>query len=81
MLADDTNVSFTSSTLFELENVLHQELQNLYIWLKVNKLNLNIVKTEYTIIGSRQRLNINVDGNINITINDQPVKKVNERKH
>ena len=30
------------------------------------------------IIGSRQRLNVNVDGHINVTINDQPIKKVNE---
>ena len=78
MFADDTNVSLASSTLHELENVLNQELQNLNIWLKVKKLSLNIAKTEYMIIGSRQRLNVNVDGNINITINDKPVKKVNE---
>ena len=78
MFADDTNVSLASSTLHELENVLNQELQNLNIWLKVNKLSLNIAKTEYMIIGSRQRLNVNVDGSINITINNKPVKKVNE---
>ena len=78
MFADDTNVSLASSTLHELENVLNQDLQNLNIWLKVNKLSLNIAKTEYMIIGSRQRLNVNVDGSINITINDKPVKKVNE---
>ena len=30
------------------------------------------------VIGSRQRLNVNADGNINITINDQLVKKVKE---
>ena len=79
MFADDTNVSLASSTLFELENVLNQELQNLNIWLKVNKLSLNIAKTEFMIIGSHQRLNVSVDGHINIlTINDQPIKKVNE---
>ena len=78
MFADGTNVSLVSSTLFELENMLNQELQNLNIWLKVNKLNLNIAKTEFMMIGSRQRLNVNVDGHINITINDQPIKKVNE---
>ena len=61
MFADDTNVSLASSTLFELENVLNQELQNLNIWLRVNKLSLNIAKTEFMIIGSRQRLNINVN--------------------
>ena len=78
MFADDTNVSLASSTLFELENMLNQEFQNLNIWLKVNKLSLNIAKTEFMIIGSRQRLNVNVDGHINISINDQPIKKVNE---
>jgi hypothetical protein len=78
MFADDTNVSFASPTLSELENVLNRELQNLNIWLKVNRLSLNIAKTEFMIIGSRQRLNVNADGNINITINDQPIKKVKE---
>ena len=78
MFADGTNVSLASSTLFELENVLNQELQNLNIWLKVNKLSLDVAITEYMIIGSHQRLNFNVGGNIDITINDQPVKKVNE---
>ena len=48
--------------------MLNQELQNLNIWLKVNKLSLNIAKTEFMIIGSRQRLNVNVDGHINISI-------------
>ena len=81
MFADDTNVSLASSPLHELENVLNQELQNLNIWLKVNKLSLNRAKTEYMIIGSRQRLNVNVDGSINITINDKPVKKVNETEN
>jgi len=30
------------------------------------------------VIASRQRLNFNTDGNINITIHDQPIKKVKE---
>ena len=68
MFADDTSVSLAASTLHELENALNQALQNLNIWLKVNKLSLNIAKTEYMIIGSRQRLNVNVDGSININI-------------
>ena len=78
MFAEDTNVSLASSTLFELENTLNQELQNLNIWLKVYKLSFNIAKTKFMIIGSCQRLNVNVDGHINIIINDQPIKKVNE---
>ena len=78
MFADDTNISFAAPTLSELENVLNRELRNVNLWLKVNKLSLNIAKTECMVIGSRQRLNVNTDGNINIAINDQPIKKVKE---
>ena len=78
MFADNTNVSFASTSLSELENVLNRELQNVNIWLKANKLSLNIAKTEFMVIGSRQRLNVNADGNINITINEQSIKKVSE---
>ena len=78
MFADDTNISFAAPTLSELENVLNREVRNVNLWLKVNKLSLNIAKTECMVIGSRQRLNVNTDGNINIAINDQPIKKVKE---
>ena len=84
MFADDTNISFAAPTLSELENVLNRELRNVNLWLKVNKLSLNIAKTEcmmktdFMVIGSRQRLNVNTDGNINIAIKDQPIKKVKE---
>jgi len=36
MFADDTNISFASPTLSELENVLNRELRNVNFWLKVN---------------------------------------------
>ena len=78
MFADDTNISLAALTLSELENLLNRELRNVNLWLKVNKLSLNITKTECMVIGSRQRLNVNTDGNINIAINDQPIKKVKE---
>ena len=41
LIAGDTSVSLVSSTLSELESVLNQELQNLNIWLKGNKLSEN----------------------------------------
>ena len=72
--ADDTR-SFAAPTLSDLENVLNWELGNVNLWLKVNKVSLNIAKTECMVIESRQRLNVNTDGNINIEINDQSFKK------
>ena len=56
MYADDTSISIAASSLPELESVLNTELANLHEWLNVDKLSLNIAKTELMLIGSRQRL-------------------------
>ena len=56
MYADDTNISFQSNKLDELEDLMNIELGNLKEWLNVNKLSLNVAKTEFMVIGSRQRL-------------------------
>jgi hypothetical protein len=46
MYADDTNISFQSNKLDELEGLMNIELGNLKEWLNVNKLSLNVAKTE-----------------------------------
>ena len=56
MFADDTNITFHSRDLTELEDKMNMELINLNTWLTSNKLSLNIAKTEFMVIGSRQRL-------------------------
>ena len=56
MYADDTNISFKSKNLVELQDCMNTELKSLNTWLEVNKLSLNIAKTEFMVIGSRQRL-------------------------
>ena len=53
MFADDTNISFSSNTLFDLENLMNFELRSLNRSLLANKLSLNIAKTEFMVIGSR----------------------------
>ena len=55
MYADDTSISIAASSLPELESALNTELAYLHKWLNVNKLSLNIAKTELMLIGSRQR--------------------------
>ena len=42
MFADDTNITFPGCTFAELEQATISELNNLYNWLKANKLSLNI---------------------------------------
>ena len=68
MSADDTNISYAANTLSELENVINSELKNLKYWLEANKLSLNIAKTEFMIIGSRQRMHAHSNENINIDL-------------
>ena len=41
----DTNAFFTGKNMKEVSQVLNKELQTLSIWFKVNKLSLNVEKT------------------------------------
>ena len=79
MFADDTSVSYAAKSMDELQSVINSELVNLHKWLNTNKLSLNIAKTEFMIIGSRQRLSA-MDNRITIEINDCKVEKVDSVK-
>ena len=59
MYADDTNITTSGETIKELEDMLNCELNKVHNWLLVNKLTVNVGKTEYMIIGTRQRLSCN----------------------
>ncbi|CAB3993730.1 Hypothetical predicted protein [Paramuricea clavata] len=56
MTADDTNISTHGSSAAEIQEQLNHDLDNIHQWLLANKLTLNKEKTEYMVIGSRQRL-------------------------
>ena len=49
MFADDTNIYYENESLVELELIVNKELRNLYLWLSVNRLALNIAKTHFLI--------------------------------
>ena len=69
MFAYDTSLSCAGSSSDEIEHKLNHDLEMVHVWLNANKLTLNCKKTEYMIIGSRQRLNlVCLDTNINIDI-------------
>ena len=54
--ADDTTPSISAPTVDEIESILNHDLLNVKKWLIANKLTLNETKTEFMIIGSRQRV-------------------------
>ena len=46
MYADDTSISYSSSSLVEMEQTLNSELNDLKLWMQGNKLSLNVLKTQ-----------------------------------
>ena len=54
MYADDTNLSFSSSDLIDLEKEMNEDVINIATWLTANKLALNILKSEYMLVSARQ---------------------------
>lgn len=61
LFADDTSVYYSHLDIKNLEIILNRELANLDVWMKSNKLSVNISKTNYVIFRPRQRkLNINL---------------------
>ena len=57
MYADDTHLTYADNDICSLEASLNQDLLNINNWLFANKLTLNMTKTEFMLIGSRQKLN------------------------
>ena len=77
VFADDTNISTQGTTEYELQERLNADLENVHRWLVANKLTLN--KTEYIIIGSRQRIS-NILTDPKIELGESAIKRVNKSK-
>ena len=56
MYADDTHLTFASNNVEDMNLYLNQDLAKVSEWLVTNKLTLNQSRTEFMLIGSRQRL-------------------------
>ena len=56
MYADDTILYYASKDYSDLENKINEDLLHVKKWLDQNKLSLNVNKTEYIILGTKNRL-------------------------
>ena len=79
MFADNTNISYAADSVNELQNVLNSELKSLHNWLNTNRLSLNIAKTEFMTIGSREKIRT-IDDEITIKINECEINRVESVK-
>ena len=75
MYADDTHLTYASNKIHNIQTSLNEDLENVQNWLRTKKLTLIMTKTEFMLIGSRQRLSI-VTVSPSIAINDFRVTQV-----
>jgi len=74
MYADDSNLFNENTSLKVLESKMNKSLQEISIWLKVNKLSLNVSKTHYIIFRKRKQT---IDYEPNIKIDNETISRVN----
>ena len=56
MYADDTSISYSSSSLVDIEQTLNSELNDLKLWMQGNKLSLNVLKAQAMVVGSQPKI-------------------------
>ena len=76
LFADDTNLFKSSQDISIIENVLNEELKNISLWLKVNKLSLNVKKTHFIVFTKRKKFN----ESIKLLIDNQTIEEVRSTK-
>ena len=79
MYADDTSLTLASADIEHINYSLNHDLSNVYEWLSTNKLTLNMTKTEFMLIASRQKLSQFTE-NPSLTINENAVEQVTSAK-
>lgn len=56
MCADDTSLTLASTDIEHISYCFNYDRINMYEWLSANKVTLNMTKTEFMLITSRQKL-------------------------
>ena len=80
LFADDTNLTASGDSIPHLETAVNSDLENLRKWLTANRLTLNVAKTEFMLIGSKQIVKSISDLQLKVVIENKPVKRVVECK-
>ena len=75
MYADDTSLTLSSTAIEDINYCLNHDLSNAYNWLSANKLTLDMTKTEFMLIASRQKLSQFTESP-SLTINENAIEQV-----
>ena len=75
LFADNTNMLYSYANVNNLNIVVNSELDKLNTWFMVNKLSLNVSKTNYILFGNRK-----VHSDLDIKIHNDKITRVSETK-
>ena len=78
LFADDTNIYYESNDLKLLEKTVNEELKKLTMWLNVNRLALNVSKTNFVIFRSHQKT---LDHNVTLLMNNKALEQKDHVKY
>ena len=78
LFADDTNIYYESKDLKELEKTVNGELKKLTLWLNVNRLALNVKKTNFVIFRSPKKT---PDHNVTLLMNKSALEQKDHVKY
>ena len=73
MYADDAHLTYSNDNNHSVQSSLNEDLLYINRWFTVDKLTLNMTKTEFMLNGSRQKLN-NLPSLPSLNINKVPIK-------
>ena len=79
MCADDIHLTCAGNEIYSIQSSLNRDLLNISHWLTANKLTLDMTKTEFMSIGTRQKLN-NLPSPTAIEINVTRINQVYSTK-
>ena len=78
LFADDTNIYYESHDLKALEKTVNEELKKLSLWLNLNRLALNVGKTNFVIFRSCQKI---PNHNVTLLMNKKALQQKDHVKY
>ena len=77
LFADDTNIYFESDDLVTMERTVNEEIKKLCLWLNLNRLALNVSKTNFVIF----RANKSLYHNVTLIMNRKAIQQTKQVKY
>ena len=75
IFVDDTQMVTSSCKIFELQNQLAEDIENVIQWMADNKFSLNVLKTDFIIVGIRLKLR-DLEETLCITVQNESIYRV-----